>query len=183
MAIADPRILLAELQKEFGSEAQNLKEETVKNCIDIGEQISQGKMRIKDVLQIPDKHMEMLYAIAYNFYQDNKIEQASKIFTMLCTYDPVSVKYWEGLGATMKLLKKYNEAICVYHILAQLHALKISYYLDLAECFIKINQPETAKQCCEMVIFMAGNETFKEENPDAADCLVKAQNLQKILNK
>ena len=30
---------------------------------------------------------------------------------------------------------------------------------------------------------MAGNETFKEENPDATDCLAKAQNLQKILNK
>ena len=58
-----------------------------------------------------------------------------------------------------------------------------SYYLDLAECFIKINQPENAKQCCEMVVFMAGNETFKEENLDAKDCLERAQKLQKILNK
>ena len=183
MAIADPKILLAELQKGFGPEAQNISEESIKNCIDIGEQLAQGKMRIRDVLQIPEKHLEMLYTIAYNFYQDNKIEQASKIFTMLCTYDPVEVKYWEGLGATLKLLKKHNEAICVYHILTQIHAIKISYYLDLAECFIKINQSETAKQCCEMVIFMAENATIKAENSDASACLEKAKNLQKILNK
>ena len=183
MAIADPKILLAELQKEFGPEAQNLTEETVKLCLDVGEQLSQGKVRVRDVLQIPDEHLEMLYAVAYNFYQDNKIEQASKIFVMLCTYDPVESKYWEGLGATLKLLKRYNDAVCVYYILTQLHALKISYYLDLAECFLKMNQPEAAKQCCELIIFMAENETFKAENTDAASCLEKAQRLQKILNK
>lgn len=183
MAIADPKILLAELQKALGPEVKNISEEAIKNCIDISELISQGKMRIKDALQIPDKHMEMLYAVAYNFYQDNKFEQASKIFTMLCTYDPVEVKYWEGLGATLKLLKRYNEAVCAYYALTQLHALKISYYLDLAECFMKMNQPETAKQCCEMVIFMAENETIKVENLDAAACLERAQKLQKILNK
>ena len=68
MAIADPKILLAELQKQFGQKAQNLTEETVKICLDIGEQLSRGKMRVRDVLQIPDDHLEMLYAIAYDFY-------------------------------------------------------------------------------------------------------------------
>ena len=102
---------------------------------------------------------------------------------MLCIYDPVEAKYWEGLGATLKLLKKYNEAICAYHALTQIHALKISYYLDLAECFLKINQPENAKHCCEIIIFMAKNETFKAANKDAASCLEKAKKLQKILSK
>lgn len=183
MAIVDPKILLAEIQKIFGPAAQNLSEETIKNCFEIGEKLSKGKMRIKDVLQISDKHMEMLYAIAYNFYQDNKIEQANKVFTMLCTYDPLTCKYWEGLAATFRVLKKYNEAIIAYHILSQLDALKISYYVDMAELFIKTNRPETAKQCCEAVAFMASNDTFKSENPDAAECLKKAETLKKILNK
>ena len=183
MATVTPKILLAELQKVFGPATQNLTEETIKNCFEIGEQLSKGKMRIKDVLQIPDKHMEMLYAIAYNFYQGKKIEKANKIFTMLCTYDPLTTKYWEGFAATFRVQKKYNEAIAAYHMLTQLDALKISYYIDLAECFIKIDKPETAKQCCEAVIFMAGNETFKAENPDAAVCLQKAQSLKKMLNK
>ena len=183
MAMVDPKILLAELQKVFGSDIQKLNEETVGNCLTISELLAQGKMRVKDILQISDGHMEMLYATAYNFYQDNKIEQANKIFTMLCTYDPVESKYWEGLGATLKLLKRYKEAICAYHVLTQLHALKISYYFDLAECFLKIKQPENAKKCCDMIIFMAENKTIKAKNSDAKACLAKAKNLQRILNK
>ncbi len=183
MAIVDPKILLAEIKKVFGPEAQNITEETIKTCIDVSELLSQGKMRVRDALQIPQKNLEMLYAIAYNLYQDNKIEKANNIFTLLCTYDPMDIRFWEGLGATLKLLKRYNEAICAYGILIQIHALKISYYLDLTECFIKTKQLETAKQCCELVIFMAENETFKAENSDAASCLTKAKILQKVLNK
>lgn len=183
MAIADPKILLTELQKVLGEGAKGLTEETVRNCLKVGELLSQGKTRIKDILQISDQHMEMLYMVACNFYQRNKIEKANKIFTTLCTYDPLGVKYWEGLGLTCKMLKQYNEAIAAYYMLTQLHALKISYYLDLADCFIRINQIEGAKQCCEAIIRMAKNETFKAENPDAEECSKKAETLKKILNK
>lgn len=183
MTMIDPKILTAELKKAFGPETENLDEETVRCCLEAGQQVAQGKMRIKDVLQIPDQHMKLLCSVAYQLYKNNKVERACKMFTMLCTYDPITPKYWEGLGATLRLLKKYNEAIAAYHILTQLRALKISYYLDLADCFIKINQPEVAEKCCEAVIFMAGNKTFKAENSDAADCLEKAKSLQRILKK
>ena len=179
----NPKLLLTELKKTFGDIASNLTEEAVEMSLNLGQQLAQGKMRIKDVLQISDKHMEALYAIAYNFYQENKYEDANKIFTFLCRCDPIKPKFWEGLAATEKLQKHYNEAITFYYVLTQIRPLKISYYLDLAECFIKMDQKSTAKQCCQLVEFMVGNPVFNKENSDAETCLKKAKLMQKFLKK
>lgn len=177
------KLILTELKKELGPDASHLTEEIIDLNINLGQQLSQGKVRLKDVLSISDEHMETLYAIAYNYYQKNKYEDAKKLFTLLCTYDPLKYEYWEGISATSRLLNEPKEAIMAYSALLQLRPMKISYYNELAECFFKLNQKDNAKQCCEAVLIAGGSDDFRKENPDIDTCVNKAKGLLKILEK
>ena len=177
------KLILTELKKELGPAASHLTEEIVDLNINFGQQLSQGKVLLKDVLNISDEHMETLYALAYNYYQKNKYEDARKLFTLLCTYDPLKYKYWEGASATARLLNSYQEAIIAYGALLQLRPMKLSYYNELAECFLKIDQKDNAKQCCEAVLAADDAEDFRKENPDMATCIAKAKSLLKALKK
>ncbi len=183
MSISLTKIIQTELKKTLGADANHITEEDINLSLTLGDQLSQGKIRLKDALNISDEHMEVLYTIAYESYVRGKLEDAYKTFTLICSYDPSKVKYWEGLGLTQKLLKKYDEAIISYFILIQLRALKISYYLDLAECFLKLGQKEPSMQCCEAIIIMAKDPTYAQENKDANICLDKANKLLKSLKK
>ncbi len=177
------KLILTELKKELGPSAAHLSEDVIDLNLNLGQQLAEGKVRLKDVLNIPDQHMETLYAIAYNYYQKNKYEDAKKLFTLLCTYDPLKYKYWEGASATARLLNNYQEAIMAYGALLQLRPMKISYYNELAECFLKLNQKDNAKQCCEAVLVAGPSEDFRKENPDMDACVAKAKNLLKVLEK
>lgn len=177
------KLILTELKKELGPVASHLSEEIIDLNINLGQQLAQGKARLKDVLNISDKHMETLYAIAYNYYQKNKYEDAKKLFTLLCTYDPLKYKYWEGASATARLLNSYQEAVIAYGALLQLRPMKMSYYNELAECFLKLNQKDNAKQCCEAVLVAGDSEDFRKENPDMETCVNKAKGLLKVLEK
>ena len=173
--------ILIEIKKVLGSVANDLTEETVDLGLKVGQQVATGKARLMDVLQIPKQHMEVLYATAYSLYERDKYQEAQKIFLLLCTYDPIEVKYWEGLGATQKLLKQYKEASASYFILTQLDPFRIVYFLELAKCLLGQNMNEGAMQCCEAVIFMANDPTFAPANKDAVECAMKAKQLLKTL--
>lgn len=177
------KIILTELKKELGPSAAHLTEEVIDLNINLGKQLSEGKVRLKDVLNISDQHMETLYAIAYNYYQKNKYEDAKKLFTLLCNYDPLKYKYWEGVSATARLLNQPQEAIMAYGALLQLQPMKISYYNELAECLLKLNQKDNAKQCCEAVLVAEQSEDFQKENPDMDVCATKARSLLKVIEK
>jgi len=183
MSISITQIIQDELKNAFGSEADKITKEDIILSLKLGDQLAEGNVRVKDILNISNEHMEILYTVAFESYDRKKFEDAYKTFMILCVYDPSSIKYWEGLGASQKMLKKYDEAIMSYFMLTQLHALKISYFLDLAECFLKLGQKDPCMKCCEAIIFMAQDSTYRPKNKDADECLQKANKLLTLLKK
>ncbi len=177
----DPKLLTQTLIKSFG--VKNIDEETVQLCMEVGEQLAQGKMRIKDVLDISDEHIEMLYTVAYELYQQKRFAEAEKIFLQICAYDPLHLKSWRGALASQVLQNKYRETIMSCYSLMQIDPLKISYYLDMAKAFYGLKQIEPAIKCCEAVEFMAKEETFILENKDANECYQKAVSMHKFLTQ
>lgn len=171
MSITVAQYIRNELAKVLGSEVE-ISDEEIGRSLLVSHMLSTGQMTLKELIPTAGKHAELLYAAAYEFYQNNKIEKAYCLFAALCAYDPKCIKFLEGWAATSKLLKKYQDATVALFTLTQVDPINLSYYPDLAEMLYKLQQPEAAVKCCEGVAQLAKEEPFKSKNKNL-DALVK----------
>lgn len=175
------KVVLSELKKNLGTDTAHITDEDLNLFAEFGDQLSQGKICLKEALKIPKSQLDMFYAMGYDFYQRDKYEKAETFFSLLVFVDPLEEKYWEGLGATEKQLKKIDLAITAYGMLTQIKPKCAIHYLNLAECFFFRKQFKEASQCCETMLFLA--ETFPQDNPNSAAHIQKAKLFLNALNK
>lgn len=175
------KVVLAELRKKMGADASKVSDEDLNLFAEFGDQLSQGKIFLKEALKIPKSQLDMFYAMAYDFYQRNKYEKAETFFSLLVLIDPLEEKYWEGLGGTEKQLKKFDLAITAYGMLTQIKPKQAIHYLDLAECFFWRKQFKEAMQSCEAMLFFA--ESFPGDNPNITPHVQKAKLFLEVLKK
>lgn len=115
----------------------------------------------KDIYGISSESMEAIYAQAYEFYEDGRIEEAQTFFRFLCIYDFYNVDYAIGLGACFQLQKDYAKAIDVYasaYIIGD-NDLRPVFYAG--QCQLLLKELEKAKYCFELVIEESHNEKLK----------------------
>ena len=182
MSITVAQYIRNELTKALGPEVK-ISDEEIGRSLLVGHMLSTGQMTPKELIPTAAKHAELLYAAAYELYQDSKIEKAYCLFAALCAYDPKCIKFLEGWAATSKLLKKYQEATVALFTLTEVNPINLSYYPDLAEMLYKQQQPEAAVKCCEAVAQLAKQEPFKSENKDLDALVKKAAALRKAKKK
>lgn len=72
---------------------------------------------LKEIHGISDTAMENIYAHAYHFYNEGRLDEAEKFFRFLCLYDLKNPDYFIGLGAVQQLKKNYEKA-CEFYSLA-----------------------------------------------------------------
>ena len=168
-----------ELAKAIGPEV-TVNDEEIGRSLLVSHLLSTGQMTLKELIPTVGKHAELLYAVAYEFYQNNKIEKAYRLFAALCAYDPKCIKFLEGWAVTSKLLKKYRDATVALFTLTQIDPINLSWYPDLAEMLYKLQQPEAAVKCCEAVEKLSKEEPFQSKNKDLSTCLKRAATLRKI---
>jgi len=75
-----------------------------------------GGAALKDVQGISDEHMNGLYAFAFQFYEQGRLDDAEKFFHFLCIYDLNNSHYWMGLAAVHQLKQNHQKAIDLYAI-------------------------------------------------------------------
>ncbi|MDR2768942.1 MAG: hypothetical protein LBB19_00060 [Puniceicoccales bacterium] len=172
-----------ELISVMGSQVENLDPEMIQLSLDLGEKLAKGEIRLADAFSIPKDKLNVMYAIAYDLYSNDKYEKAVGIFNMLCLYDPLNVDYWQGAGAAHKMLKQYEMAALAYSTLIQLRSTQMSYYLDLAECFLQMKQIENAKNCLEGVILMGEADNLKNRGSNCEAHVQRAKALLDLLEK
>ena len=175
------KVVLSELKNKMGADASKISDEDINLFSEFGDQLSQGKIFLKEALKIPKSQLDMFYAMAYDFYQRDKYEKAETFFTLLVLVDPLEEKYWEGLGGTEKQLKKFDLAITAYGMLTQIKPKQAIHYLDLAECFFWRKQFKEAMQSCEAMLFFA--EAFPGDNPNITPHVKKAKLFLEVLKK
>ncbi len=117
------------------------------------EKMCKGECAIRDILGLDDKQMNGLYAMGYNFYQAGKYDDALKIFRALCLFDQLEPKHWIGMGATLQMLKMYEEAANAYGFAA------------IMDCHdIALNDKEKAEAALNSVVVLceptAANKPF-----------------------
>lgn len=96
--------------------------------------------------------MESMYAYAYHFYQQGRLDEAEILFRFLCIYDVNNVDYSFGLAAVYQLKKKYDKAIDIYSIVYTLDNPNPRALFHAGQCHLLNKQKHEAKRCFESVI-------------------------------
>ena len=112
--------------------------------------VNQG-VSLKEVNQVSDEMMDNLYAHAYQFYQQGRLDDAERFFSFLSMYDLNNADYFIGLGAVNQLKKKYQKA-CDFYALAYVIADNNFHPVFYSgQCHLLSGQAVKAMQCFELV--------------------------------
>ena len=94
---------------------------------------------------IPDDAVEQMYAVAFNYFESAKYEQAHKIFQLLCTLDHYQVRFFMGLGACRQELQQYELAIDAYSFVTLIDVNEPRAPFHAAECYLSLGNMKAAE--------------------------------------
>lgn len=95
--------------------------------------------------------VEEMHHIAYNLYQDRQYDRAAHFFRLLTIVNPLEMKYWKGLGASLQMTKDYEQAI-QYYVSAQLVCQNKPdpyLYVYAADCYFALGQKQESLKALE----------------------------------
>ena len=109
-------------------------------------------INLKDIEGVSDEKMDEMYACAYHFYQERKLDEAESLFKLLCMYDLSNANYVIGLGAVHQFRKNYQKACDFYalaYVMADDNFLPMMYG---GQCQLLMGNPGRALQCFDTVV-------------------------------
>lgn len=99
---------------------------------------------------ITEAEMEGLYAEGYEFYQKDHFTEALAPFRMLVYLNPFVIKYWMGLGATLQLVERYENALKCYSVAAMLDCNDPYPHFHAYECYMGLHNEEEAEKALRL---------------------------------
>lgn len=112
---------------------------------------------------LSDEAGQALYAIAYNAYQSGNYQDSTAFFRLLAFQNNDNKSAWMGLGASLQMLKKYEEAIGAYGFAAVLDPDDPYVHLHAAECFHALNDKEKALLALNSALASSPKEELKKQ--------------------
>lgn len=102
-----------------------------------------------------------LYTQAYDFYKAGKYEDAEGLFRLLTSMTPKTLEIWIGLGASLQMQKKLQEAIDCFGVAAIIDEKEINPFphMHAADCFWALDQKEKAFLAINSAMLIAKKET------------------------
>jgi type III secretion system low calcium response chaperone LcrH/SycD len=88
--------------------------------------------------------LDSMYSIAYTLYEQGKYDHSASVFRILALLEVDNRKHWMGLGASLKMLKHYDEALKSYAFAAVLDESDPLAHFHAAECFLAQGNVEKA---------------------------------------
>lgn len=106
----------------------------------------------KDIHGIPQSTMDGIYAYAYEFYQQGKLDEAETFFRFLSIYDFYNTDYVMGLAAVYQLTKRYEKATELYALAFVLTKNDYRPLFHAGQCNLLLKKSSAAIHCFESVI-------------------------------
>lgn len=128
---------------------------------------------IKDLKGVPDETMDSIYAYAYDFYKQGRLDEAATFFRFLCIYDFYNPEYTMGMAAVHQLKKEYHQAADLYAVAFALAKCDYRPMFYSGQCQLAMRRVHKARQCFEIVI----------NNSDDPALKAKAQAYLDVLNQ
>lgn len=119
---------------------------------ELAEALKQSQTPLHELKGIRIEEMEAVYALAHDYYQTGRFEDAETLFRFLTMFDHLNAKFWMGYAAVEQVLKHYDKAIAAYAyvcVTLDVHNVKAAYYA--AECYLAKGDRENAQSSIEFV--------------------------------
>ena len=130
---------------------------------------------LKDVQGISDEHMGDLYAFAYQFYEQGRLDDAEKFFHFLCIYDFYNSHYWMGLAAGHQLKHNHQKAIDLYAIAFAQGKNEYRPMLYTGQCQLALGKVGKARLCFEYVLEQALEDDLRKQAQVYLDALSRIE--------
>jgi len=131
-----------------------------KNLEVILDAVNQG-VTLKEIHGISDEQMEGLYGLAYQFYNQGRLDEAEKFFKFLCIYDFYSVDFLMGLAAVYQLKEMYQKAADLYAVAFAQGDADYRPMLYAGQCQLAMGKSGKASQCFKVVVECATDDALK----------------------
>lgn len=123
---------------------QDLTQEQIQDLVTA---VIKGEMTLQEVKGFTDDQMEAIYSIGYNLYESGKYSDAVQVFTWLGIFNPFISKYWLGLGASLQMIKDFENALNAYAVAAITSEPEDPVpHLHAGECYVGMGNLEEARK-------------------------------------
>lgn len=102
--------------------------------------------------------LQAIYASAYCYYQSGKYQEAKSRFRFLATMDTENRTYWLGLGASLMMLKEYEQALQAYALAAMMDHSDPLVFIHMADCLFALGKVEEGLKCIAAADQISGKE-------------------------
>lgn len=124
-----------------------------------------------------EEEAEHLYALAYEQYTAENLEDACKVFQFLCTLKPREGRFWMGYGGCLQGTGRYRDAMTAYRMAAMDHTFGMPLpFLHIATCFVLLQQMDRAGAVLQYLLHMGAPAT-----PTDMACHEKARHMLRLL--
>jgi type III secretion system low calcium response chaperone LcrH/SycD len=120
---------------------------------------------------ISTEQMGSLYAFAYEFYEQGRLDDAEKFFHFLCIYDFSNAQYWMGLAAVQQLKQNYQKAVDLYAVAFAQGRNDCRPMLYAGQCQLALGKAGKAKLCFEYVLEHVQELAMREQAQAYLDLL------------
>ncbi|WP_425128560.1 type III secretion system translocator chaperone SicA [Burkholderia latens] len=121
----------------------------------------QSGATIKDIQGVSQELMDGVYAYAYRFYQQGRLDDAEVFFRFLCIYDFYNVEYAMGLAAVFQLKKNYAKAIDLYALAFALAKDDYRPMFHVGQCHLMQGKAALARRSFDEVVANAAETSLK----------------------
>ncbi|MGA8164075.1 MAG: hypothetical protein WB791_03500 [Waddliaceae bacterium] len=115
-----------------------------------------------EVLNISDEVFSSFYRIGTELFEKDQIEEAASVFQFLSYLDVLCHETWYSQALCFQKLERWPEAIANYSFAALTDPFNISTYLNLAECYLAINDTTQASNTLSMAETMLADSGIEE---------------------
>lgn len=117
----------------------------------------QNGATLKDFKGISDDMLEGVYAMAYDFFRNGRLDDAEHFFRFLALYDFYNADYAMGLAAVLQMKKEYDKAVSHYALAQMLDTRTDRPMFHMAQCHLALGKLDLARECFEGVAERAGD--------------------------
>ncbi|MEX3846692.1 type III secretion system translocator chaperone SicA [Paraburkholderia sp. BR10882] len=122
----------------------------------------QSGASLKDLQGVSKDLMDGIYAFAYQFYQQGRLDDAETFFRFLCIYDFYNAEYALGLAAVFQLKKNYAKAVDLYALAFSLSKEDYRPIFHTGECHLMAGKAGLARRCFSAVVERSSDARLKE---------------------
>lgn len=108
--------------------------------------LAEGKMSIKDFMNISGPEMLEMAIIAFQFYEQGRYKEAEALFRGLSNLDPKEPYYMTALGAVYLAQEQLDDALRCFNYSIQVNGKEIASYVNRGEVFLRQGKVMEAAQ-------------------------------------